>query len=155
MYNNDIITSLQSEPITSIEKICGSLFHADFVLHVNMEARILILLHKQSPSVLTQQIFTKNEWKMLMVLLRNYPYYAPHEMLLSSITSLSVDESRKNLREARVLGADMVRRELKPVYRALCSLRGKLTKLHPDLKVSLIRDIGYLLITSDNNINDR
>jgi hypothetical protein len=151
MHKSDADTSPQSGPIARIEKICGNLFRADFVLHINMEARILILLREQSPSLLTQQLFTKNEWNVLMVLLRNYPHYAPHEVLLSSITSLSVDECRQKLQETRLLGADMVRRELKPVYRALCSIRGKLTKLHPDLKVALIRDAGYLLMMSDTD----
>lgn len=148
MYTSDPDVTLQTQPVASTEITCHRLFHDDFTLHVNMETRIVSLLHKQPPSILTQQQFTRNEWMLLIVLLSTYPYYASHEMLLSSITPLSVDECRKQLQEVRLLGAEQLRRELKPVYRALCGIRAKLIKLHPALKVSLVRDVGYLLIVS-------
>lgn len=148
MYKRISHPSPQEEAIAHIEPFRHDLLTTDFVLHANMEARTLSLIYKRQPPILIQQQFTKNEWTLLAVLLTSYPHYSSHEFLLSSITSLPVDECRSRLDEAQLLGADMLRRELKPVYRALCSIRGKLTKLHPNLRVSLIRNVGYVLTFS-------
>ncbi|HZU70641.1 MAG TPA: hypothetical protein VFA09_25430 [Ktedonobacteraceae bacterium] len=157
MYTHDIGTASPGESVAYCESIYR-LLHKDCSLHVNMETRIASLLHEQPLTILTQQQFTRNEWLLLLVLLHNYPYYAPHEMLLASITCLSVEECRRRLQDARRLGTEELRRELKPVYRAMCHIRAKLSKLHPDLKVSLVRDIGYLLtapLQGDHAVSQR
>ena len=144
MSISDIATVSPGEHVALCESMYR-LLQCDFSLHVNTETRIISVLHEQPASILTQQQFTRNEWLLLLVLLHNYPYYAPHEMVLASITTLPIEACRKRLQDARRLGAEELRRELKPVYRAICHIRTKLSKLHPTLKVSLVRDGGYLL----------
>ena len=73
---------------------------------------------------------------------------APH--ILASLTLLSPGDCRKMLQEAEQVGPKTLKRELKPVHRALCGLRAKLNNLSPYLKISLIRDLGYALIRAEN-----
>jgi hypothetical protein len=89
-----------------------------------------------------------HEWSIFITLLVSYPHYAPHEVLLASLTSLSSTDCRKRLQEAEHLGSKELKRELKPVHRALCGIRAKLFDFSPYLKISLIRDIGYTLTSS-------
>ncbi len=135
----------QAKTISSAEMFCRDLLRTDSVLNINEECRILSLLRTQFPSVLAQQRFTKNEWTLLMTLLNHYPFYAPHEVLLASLTSLSSTECRERLQEAQSFGSVAVTRELKPVYRALSAARVKLAKLCPYLKISIVRDAGYVI----------
>ena len=46
------------------------------------------------------------------------------------------------------LGMKELKRELKPVHRALYGIRAKLRDFSPDLKISLIRSLGYALTSS-------
>ena len=86
-----------------------------------------------------------------MALFAFYPHYAPHEYLLASITSLTDTDCRIKIQEAQKIGAVVVKRELKPVHRALSGIRTKLNNLSSSLKVSLVRDAGYALVTSSNS----
>ena len=130
------------------EAILQSLLPSDYKLELNAEARILSLLNAHVPHILAQQQFTKNEWNVLLILLSSYPYYAPYEVLLASLTSLSPADCRKRLQEAQQSGPKILKRELKPVYRALSGIRAKLNSLYPSLKISPIRDGGYVLTSS-------
>lgn len=121
------------------------LFPADIRLEWNTEYRFLSLLNIREARILTQQHFTKNEILLLKCLIQCYPHYAPHEMLLAQLTLRSDDDWRRRLQEIRRLQPDDVVRELKPVYRALSGVRVKLKKLYPRLKISLVRNTGYLL----------
>ena len=127
-----------------------SLLSTTYKVELNADARILSLLSTDSPHILAQQQFTKNEWSIFITLLVSYPHYAPYETLLASLTSLSTTDCRKRLQEAEQVGTKMLKRELKPVYRALSGLRFKLNDLCPKLKISLIRDLGYALTTAEN-----
>lgn len=80
-----------------------------------------------------------------MVFVENRPHYAPYEMLLASLTSLAPDTCRKQLHDAQEEGTNAVTRELKPVYRALSTLRKKLKSVYPPLDISLLRGVGYVL----------
>jgi hypothetical protein len=95
--------------------------------------------------MLAQQRFTKNEWSLLTHLLDYYPFYVPHELLLSELTCLSPDDCRQLLHQVRLHGANAIVQELKPVYRAVSGIRAKLKKLYPGLTISLIRNVGYAL----------
>lgn len=125
-----------------------SLFSGGYTLEMNTQARILSLLSTNNPRILAQQQFTKNEWSIFITLLTSYPNYASHEKLLVSITSLSAAECRKRLQEVSQLGPMALKRELKPVHRALSGIRAKLDNLCPSLKISLIRGLGYALTAS-------
>src|SRR5260370_24560709 len=111
---------------------------------------IIGMVSADAPHILAQQQLTKNEWSIFITLLVSYPHYAPHETLLASLTLLSPGDCRKMLQEAEQVGPKTLKRELKPVHRALCGLRAKLNNLSPYLKISLIRDLGYALIRAEN-----
>lgn len=128
--------------------ILENLVPAGFKLELNQKGRILSLLDIHSPCILAQQQFTRNEWNILLVLFVAYPHYASNEALLASITSLSSADCAKRLQEAQQLGPRMLKQELKPVYRALAGIRIKLNQLCPQPRISLVRGLGYALITS-------
>ena len=128
-----------------------SLLPTNYQLVLNGNVRILSLLSTDPPHILAQQQFTKNEWSILIILLDSYPHYAPHEQLLASMTSLSLPDCRKRLQEAEQLGMKELKRELKPVHRALCGIRAKLRDFSPDLKISLIRGLGYALTSAEKD----
>jgi hypothetical protein len=132
------------------ESLFQSLLPTKSVLELNAESRILSILSTQSPRILAQQQFTKNEWTLLMLLLRYYPYYAPYETLLASLTSLSCIDCHQRLEEAQQQGSKAIKQELKPVHRALSSLRTKLNRIYPLLKVSLVREAGYVFVVKGN-----
>ena len=119
-------------------------------LESNEKARMLNLLSTDPPHILAQQQFTKNEWSILITLLEFYPYYAPHEALLASVTSLSPTDCHKRLQEAEQSGSMALKRELRPVHRALSGIRAKLGNLCPYLKISPIRDSGYALVPGED-----
>ncbi len=66
-------------------------------------------------------------------------------ILLAELTLLSPNVCRQLLQEMRLQGPNVVVHELKPVYRALSSVRAKLNKLYPRLRISLVRNMGYTL----------
>jgi hypothetical protein len=134
--------------------VAASVLHSlpppDYKLELNAQARMLSLLRTHAPHILAQQQFTRNEWSLLLTLLASYPYYAPHEVLLASLTSLSSIDCHKRLQEAQKSGSQALKQELKPVHRALSGIRAKLNKLYPPLKISPIREVGYVLTSSHN-----
>lgn len=143
-------TSVQDGQLCVADSVLQGLLPASCKLELNTKTRMLSLLSTDHPHILAQEQFTKTEWIILLTLLRSYPHYAPHEILLASITLLSPTDCRKRLQEAQQAGSKIFKQELKPVYRALSGIRAKLDKLHPSLKISLIRDVGYALTSSQN-----
>lgn len=117
-------------------------------LEFDNESRTLILVSTQTPHILALQQFTKNEWTLLLLLLESYPYYVPNEVLLANLTLLSPADCRKRLHEAETRDPKAVKRELKPVHRALHGIRAKLHKICPQLRIALIREAGYVLSLS-------
>jgi hypothetical protein len=138
-------TSARDGSLPIEETVLQKLFPAGYKLEWNQRIRLLSLLQIDPPHILAQEHFTKNEWNILIALLVSYPQYAPHEILLASVTSLSVDDCRTRLQKARQRGTQALKRELKPVQRALCGIRVKIINLSPHLRVALIRDAGYML----------
>lgn len=151
MARNELPTTSDQDPHLSItESVLQALLPSDYKLELNATARILSLLSTHTPHILAQQQFTRNEWSLLLTLLASYPYYAPHEVLLASLTSLSSTDCHKRLQGAQKSGSKALKQELKPVHRALASIRAKLNNLYPPLKISPIREVGYVLTSSQN-----
>lgn len=144
-FNYDQTVKQNQSPISNLLLDCLS---TDSRLEVNAEIRMVSLLNAHCPQILAQQQFSRNEWILLMTLLHSYPYYAPYETLLSELTALSHVSCCQRLQEAQFLGIEAVKRELKPVYRALSGVRVKLNRLCPELQISLIRGAGYVIAIS-------
>lgn len=132
-------------------------FSDRYQLELNTTIRVLSILNLDTPAILAQQQFTKNEWCILMTLFSNYPYYAPSENLLASLTSLSVEDCHKRIQEAQEEGFHALKRELKPVHRAISGIRTKFKHLSPQLQILLVRDAGYIFSFSslDSLCKDR
>ena len=133
-----------------MSSVLQDLLSPDLKLLSSAETRTLALLCISSSSILAEERLTKNEWTVFMTLVHNHPHYAPYEVLLSNLTSLSPDICRKRIHEAQQKSAKAMKQELKPVYRAISGLRGKLQIVYEPLKVSLVRDAGYMLFDSPN-----
>jgi len=121
-----------------------------YKLELHAPTRTVCVLSTATSSLLNQQQFTKNEWSVLQTLLSFYPHYAPHEALLASVTLLSIDDCRRHLYEAQQAGPQELKNELRPLYRALFGIRTKLQDLSSYLRVALVRNLGYMLTTSEN-----
>lgn len=128
-----------------MQHILQDLLPTELKLLVDAEMQTLNLFDSEKGALVVQRRLTGNEWTLLMVFEENHPHYAPNEMLLASLTLFSPDVCRKRIYEAQQKGAGAVRKEMKPVYRALSTLRKKLKAIYPPLKISLVRDAGYAL----------
>jgi hypothetical protein len=111
-------------------------------LALNLEARTLSLL-TEGPTLLMEQQLSVNELRVIVPLLESYPYYCPYEVLLAhisspTITPASIERCRQRLQEA--LSSGIWQQELRPIRRALSSLRNKLH--HFDLGISNVRERG-------------
>lgn len=131
----------------SNKNVLSHLLPVGYKLELHEPTRTASVLSITSLSLLKQQQFTKNEWSMFQTLLSFYPHYAPHEALLASVTLLSIDDCRRHLHKAQQAGPQQLKNELKPVYRALVGTRTKLQCLSPQLKIALVRNLGYMLTT--------
>lgn len=108
-------------------------------------ARTLSLL-SEGPELLEQQLFSDSELRVLKAVLVAFPYYCPYEVLLASITTHTIDvstvaDSRQKLQDAQNHGE--WRQELRPIRRAISSLRPKLHAFH--LEISIVREGGCSL----------
>ncbi len=122
------------------------LLPADLRLAFNLETRTLSLL-TDGPTLMMEQQLSGNELHLLVPLLESYPHYCPYEVLLAYISSNVVTEAsiaycRQRLQEA--LSRGTWQQELRPLRRALSSLRSKLE--HFDLGISTVRESGCSLI---------
>jgi hypothetical protein len=90
-----------------------------------------------------EQQLSANEMHLLVPILDSFPHYCPYEILLSHltikvVTAASIARCRQRLQEAQACGK--WEQELRPVRRALSSLRNKLYRL--DLGISNVRERG-------------
>ncbi|HEV2654120.1 MAG TPA: hypothetical protein VGT82_04150 [Ktedonobacteraceae bacterium] len=114
-------------------------------LALNLRMRTLSLL-SDGPEQIMEQQFSSNEMRLLIPILQSFPHYCPYEMLLSHISSNNmtphaIARCRQLLQEALRNGT--WHQELRPIRRALSTLR---TKLHPfNLEISTIRERGCSL----------
>jgi hypothetical protein len=114
-------------------------------LVLNSESRTVSLL-SDGPKLIDEQRLSSNEMCLFVPILESFPYYCPYEVLLShistrTVTSASIERCRQRLREAQDAGK--LQEELRPVRRALSSLRNKLRRF--DLGISNIRERGCSL----------
>ena len=114
-------------------------------LALNLETRTLSLL-ADGPQLIAVQKFSASEMQMIVPILEFYPHYCPYEVLLSHLTSkvvtpLSIDQCRQRLWEAQNNGT--WQQELRPVRRAIASLRTKLYCFN--LAISNVRERGCSL----------
>ena len=114
-------------------------------LVINLETRTISLL-SNGPTLLVEQQLSANEMHLLVPILDYFPHYCPYEVFLSYlftkvVTEASIERCRQRLQEAQACGR--WQQELRPVRRALSSLRNKLYRL--DLGISNIRERGCSL----------
>jgi hypothetical protein len=114
-------------------------------LVLNLEIHTMSLL-SDGPTLIVEQQLSANEMHLIVPILESFPHYCPYEVLLSHITTntvteVSVERCRQRLQEAQARGG--WEQELRPVRRALSSLRTKLLRF--DLGISNIRERGCSL----------
>ena len=116
-------------------------------LAINLETRTISLL-SEGPTLIVEQQLSANEVHLLMPMLDFFPHYCPYEVFLSYlstkvVTEASIERCRQRLQEAQACGN--WQQELRPVRRALSSLRNKLKRL--GLGISNVRERGCNLIS--------
>jgi hypothetical protein len=128
---------------TSIVHLCiDGLLAPGQKLALNSRTRTLSLLC-EGPEQIMEQQFSYNEMRVLVPILEAFPHYCPYEVLLAHIssnnpTANSITHCRQRLQEALDNGSWP--QEVRPIRRALSSLRTKLH--HFNLEVSTIRERG-------------
>src|SRR5712692_10347291 len=121
------------------------LLPAGQTLALNLETRTLSLL-SDGPLLIMDQKFSLNEISVFVPILESFPNYCPYEVLLSHIsssvvTATSTARCRQRLQDAQNRGE--WQQELRPVRRALSSLRNKLHYF--GLEISNVRERGCSL----------
>jgi hypothetical protein len=114
-------------------------------LVLNPETRTVSLL-SDGPLLIVEQQLSANEMYMFVPILKSFPHYCPYEVLLShistkTVTLASIERCRQRLQEAQASGK--WQQELRPIRRALSSLRNKLRSF--DLGISNVRERGCSL----------
>lgn len=114
-------------------------------LALNLEIRTLSLL-SDGPVLIAEQQFSDNEIRLIVPILKSFPHYCPYEVLLSHLSSNTVNAAsialwRQRLEEAQINGT--WQQELRPIRRALSSLRNKLHRF--GLEISNVRERGCSL----------
>jgi hypothetical protein len=125
----------------------SGLLPASQTLAINLETRTISLL-SDGPTLIVEQQLSANEVCLLIPMLDFFPYYCPYEVFLSYlstkvVTDASIERCRQRLQEAQACGR--WQQELRPVRRALSSLRNKLYRLN--LGISNVRERGCSLIS--------
>jgi hypothetical protein len=115
------------------------------LLALNLETRTLSLL-SDGPLLIMEQQFSVNEIRVISPILDAFPHYSPYEVLLDHLSSDNVSATsiarwQQRLQEAQRQGS--WRHELRPLRRALSSLRSKLHYF--DLEITNIRERGCSL----------
>ncbi len=121
------------------------LLPGDQLLALNLETRTLSLL-SHGPLLIMEQQFSVNEIHVISPILEAFPHYSPYEVLLAHLSSdkvsaTSIAQWQQRLQEAQHQGS--WRHELRPLRRALSSLRNKLHYF--DLEITNIRERGCSL----------
>jgi hypothetical protein len=116
-----------------------------YTLALNQETRTLSLL-SDGPMLIAEQQFSENELRLIVPILESFPHYCPYEVLLAhlssnTVTPVTLSRFRRLLEEAQMNGT--WQQELRPVRRAISSLRGKLNTFN--LSISNIREKGCSL----------
>lgn len=133
-------------PITHV-RLAG-LLPQHQILVLNRSMRTVSLL-AEGPTQLLEQRLSADELRLLLPILEAFPQYCPYEVLLSSLftemlTPASIHQSRRYLQEALARGTRQ--QELRPVRRALTSLRSKLRPF--ELEISTLRQLGCCITSA-------
>lgn len=118
------------------------------ILALNRTTRTVSLLTEGPEQLMEQQLSTA-EMCLMLPMVEAFPQYCPYEVLLAAVltttvTSASIDRSRHYLQEALTCGT--WQQEIRPVRRALSSLRSKLH--HFGLEISTIRQQGCCITSA-------
>jgi hypothetical protein len=116
-------------------------------LAINLEARTLSLL-SEGPILIVEQQLSANEMHMLLPLLDYFPHYCPYEVFLAHLSTKVVNDASIERCAQRLLEAQAGGRwhqELRPVRRALSSLRNKLYRF--SFGISNVRERGCSLVS--------
>ncbi|SRR5579875_160729 len=105
---------------------------------------------EQKPTVIRQELFTFQEFRVLLPILENAPDYCPYEELFASfynstVTEQAVERARERLREAQFAG--IWEDELRPLRNVISRMRLKLRAFGLDARSLL--ETGYLLVVAD------
>jgi len=111
-------------------------------LVLNLETRTVSLL-SDGPIQIVEQQLSANEMRLFVPILESFPHYCPYEVLLShiftnTVTEASIARCFQRLQESQACGK--WQQELRPVRRALSSLRKKLHRF--GLEIANIRERG-------------
>ena len=123
---------------------------------LGIETRTISLL-VEGPLILNQVQLSDTEKLLIKAIFETFPNYCPYEVLLASVMSPTVTQAtvarcRLRLQEAQNSGTWI--QELRPIRRALSSLRGKLHEFN--LEISTIRERGCNVTSSKvRNLPDR
>lgn len=114
-------------------------------LALNLETRTLSHL-TDGPRLIMEQQLSVNEINLLVPLLDSFPHYCPYEVLLAhiysnTVTPASIARCRQHLQEVKDRGE--WQQELRPIRRALSSLRRKLHYF--GIEISNVRERGCSL----------
>jgi hypothetical protein len=114
-------------------------------LALNLETRTLSLL-ADGPELVAEQQLSTNELRTIVPIFEFFPYYCPYEVLFAYltsevVTSTIIDHCHKYLQDAQNHGN--WQQELRPVRRAISSLRNKLDCFQ--LRISTVRERGCAL----------
>jgi hypothetical protein len=88
------------------------------------------------PEIIAQHHFSPNSMRVLVPLLQAYPHYCPYDVLLTSLSSLSLDEARRQMQDFWEIA-------IRPVRRAINSLKAGLRDF--GFQVRSIWSAGYLV----------
>jgi hypothetical protein len=148
LRTQDIQIKRHKEEATKISHVSpAGLLPIGQTLVINFETRTISLL-SDGPTLIVEQQLSTNEMQLFMPVLDSFPHYCPYEILLSYlstkvVTAASIARCRQRLQESQACGR--WEQELRPVRRALSSLRNKLYRL--DLGISNVRERGCGLIS--------
>ena len=118
------------------------LLQEGLILALGIETRTLSLL-AGGPLVLNQVQLSDTELLIIKPIFETFPHYCPYEVLLTSVTSPTITQAavaRCRLRLQEAQNSGKWTQELRPIRRALSSLRGKLHDFN--LEISTIRERG-------------
>lgn len=152
MQKSQSILFTQEEGKTNISHVfLPDLLSSGQTLALNLETRTLSLL-TDGPMLLLERQFSANEIRVFVPLVETYPHYCPYEVLLAhlysnAVSTATIAHCRQRLQEAEARG--IRQQELRPIRRALSSLRNKLRYF--DLGISNVREMGCSLISLKSN----
>ncbi len=152
MQKSQSILFTQEEGKTNISHVfLPDLLSSGQTLALNLETRTLSLL-TDGPLLILERQFSANEIRVFVPIVETYPHYCPYEVLLAhlyskSVSTATVAHCRQRLQEAEAQGVRQ--QELRPIRRALSSLRTKLRYF--DLGISNVREMGCSLISLKSN----